>query len=722
MYQHNDTAQVWQTIAPFWPLKNLIAVNPLQGFEGLSFEKALGEGASYFQQATIPLPMEAVNRETIKWLQPFIDDGQATISMPLKEKGLYKAWRQMSRHDKRLIGKNPERLDWLKNLPEAAEDAIASCLSLLQIPQESSGKFLTLLLTTLPGWAAHIKYHTEWSQHSGSSSYSISRDDYLAFRLALTYLLWPQAKLLLEWHEKKPSSESVQNTLLEQIEKAERRFRVPLVKSLQTQHVEKSREPAAQYIFCIDVRSEPFRRALEAVGDYQTFGFAGFFGVPARIQNSVTDKSAASFPVLLSAKHEVEESPCCAKRPHGWYRKRHKRLSAIKRLYQSVKYNFTTPFALVDGIGIASGAWMLLRTLFPIRASKIRSALVHSIVEPHTLVPSIDAISLSEQCQYAKTALQMIGLCDTFAPIVVFCGHGSTTTNNAFASALDCGACGGNHGASSARIAAAIFNNPKVRMSLCKEGIVIPEDTQFIAAQHDTTTDAVQLFSDKPFDGLLQIKKDLEEARRAASSKRLQKMTSSISHDKAYKKTVRCSQDWAEVRPEWGLARNAAFIIGPRSITKSIDLDGRCFLHSYEYSIDAEGALLTGILTAPMVVAQWINTQYLFSTLDNIAYGSGSKITKNITGKIGVMQGNASDLMTGLPFQSVYVADGKPYHEVQRLMTVVYAPQEMLTRIVANQPQLQKLFGNGWVQLACLDPHDHNVFMLERDFTWKKVV
>jgi uncharacterized protein YbcC (UPF0753/DUF2309 family) len=181
------------------------------------------------------------------------------------------------------------------------------------------------------------------------------------------------------------------------------------------------------------------------------------------------------------------------------------------------------------------------------------------------------------------------------------------------------------------------------------------------------------------------------------------------------------AQDWAQVRPEWGLARNAAFIVAPRSLTKNINLEGRSFLHSYEWEKDEDGASLTTILTAPMVVAQWINAQYLFSTLDNVAFGGGSKITKNITGKIGIMQGNASDLMHGLPLQSVFKSDEEAYHKPMRLTVIVYAPKTHIDPIIKGQAILQKLFGNGWVHLVCHDPKEKQKFILQRDLTWAKL-
>lgn len=702
-------------IAPFWPLKNLIAVNPLQGLEDLPIEEALKLGAAYFQQADLPQAMLSVNRETIKWLQVFFDNGQATIAMPLRKQGLYHAWRKLVVYDGKLHAHDPQQQKWLARLPCLPEQAIAACLLRLNIPKEKYEQFLTLMLTTLPGWAAYIKYRSEWAGLDKDHLHPLTQTDYLAMRLIITSLLWPEAQALLEGHSKALKESQISS--LAKIEAAETLYRLPLLKTLSTQHLQASRTPEAQLVFCIDVRSEPFRRALELTGDYQTFGFAGFFGLPVQITDSVTGVSYASCPVLLTPKHEVKESPC-SDQQCSYDQKAYQRLTGFKRLYQSVKYTFTTPFALVETLGLLSGVWMGLRSLAPNLAAKLKASVIQTIRKPQPVEPSLDSISLAEQCTYAETALRMMGLTSHFAPLVIFCGHGSATENNAYATALDCGACGGRHGASNARVLAKMLNRAEVKAQLAQTGITIPASTRFIAAEHNTTSDEVILYGEQEAAGIQKLKQNLQKAREANSAARLKQMQ--IVNGNSYKAQLR-SRDWAQVRPEWGLARNAAFIVAPRAITAGLDLEGRCFLHSYDYTQDLDCSALTTILTAPMVVAQWINLQYLFSTVDNVAYGSGSKVTQNITGKMGIMQGNASDLMTGLALQSVYSTDTDPYHEPQRLMTLVFAPRHNLDKIIPMQAVLKKLFGHGWVQLAVIEPNDRKIYLLNRDFSWKEI-
>lgn len=711
-------AQSWQAIAPFWPLRNLIAVNPLQGFEQLPIEEALAAGAKHFQHTHLPAPMERINRLSIKWLQAFFDEGQATLTMPGRTQGLYAAWRALAPYDRTLHHGKANQRKWLRTLPENPHSMIAEGLLRLGIPQAQRTLFLTLLLTTLPGWAAHVKYRTQWSDEN--ATLPVSEVDYLALRIALTCTVWAEAKQLLDWHAH-VATRTTPAKMLRSMNEAEARFRQPLLNTLSQQPITKPHTPAAQMVFCIDVRSEPLRRAIEATGDYETYGFAGFFGVPIAVHDATRGDTHASCPVLLKPQHTITERPCCDNHTAAAHTHGHQRLRIVSRLYQSLKYGFSTPFALAEMLGAPSGLWMALRSLSPNLAHTAHHALRTAIRPEAPTAPDTSSIPFETRCAYASGALKTMGLTQHFAPIVVLCGHGSTTQNNAYATALDCGACGGHHGAPNARILAAILNEPAVRTHLAQGGITIPEATRFIAAEHDTTTDAIALFTTEDDRALgmklLELRMDLLEAQEATTTARCGTLQALPAHNPVAQLRTR-SRDWAEMRPEWGLARNAAFLVAPRALSKKVDLEGRCFLHSYDYTQDADGTALTTILTAPMVVAEWINTQYLFSTLDPVAYGGGSKVTKSITGKLGIMQGNASDLMTGLPLQSVYADHTTPYHEPQRLMTIVYAPRAMVERVVHQQAILKTLFGNGWVTLACIEPEDRSIHLLQRDLSW----
>ncbi|PPE03692.1 DUF2309 domain-containing protein [Holospora curviuscula] len=722
----------WNVIAPFWPLKNLVAVNPLKGLEALPIEQAILEGGVLFQHNELPSPMASINRQTIKWLQAFFDEAQATIGMPLRTQGLYKAWKKLAYFDTQIHGGNVKKKQWLLELSNTPEVAVEECLLRLKIPKKDHGLFLTLILTTLPGWAAHIKYRTHWTKDNPSHPHSVSEIEYTAMRLIITNLLWERARDLLEWHKTLRKLHQKKISPMTAIHHAEADYLLPLLNMLSLQAGTYPSKQAissdAQVIFCIDVRSEPFRRALEQTGNYETFGFSGFFGLPVRIQNTITEEIYSSCPVLLSPKYTVKEVSSCSSASCIQDHKHYQRLTILKTLYQSLKYNFTTSFAVVELLGFITAFWMTLKTLAPTFATKFYNFLIEKISPKAIITPVFESISFKDQCEDAESVLRTLGLTKNFSPVVVLCGHGSTTHNNAYATLLDCGACGGRHGGNNARILAKILNSEPVRHYLSEVGIAIPQSTYFMAAEHNTTRDEVEIYDTDTYNDSLKktiqiLKKDLKKAGEINSQIRCKSMNFHGNKDISTKHTQRRSTDWAQVRPEWGLAGNSSFIVAPRELTKNIDLKGRAFLHSYDYLQDPQGTFLGMILTAPMVVAQWINSQYLFSTLDNVAYGSGSKITHNVTGKIGIMQGNASDLMIGLPLQSVYKTDTEMYHTPVRLMTIIYAPWRLVDKIIETHTILQTLFRNGWVRVTCIDPDntDHHYF-LHRDLTWKREV
>lgn len=711
-------------IAPVWPLETFIACNPLQGFESQPFEEALIHATLRPKSTGRNRPLEDVNVQMIKWCCAFFDAGQCTMTMPYQDKGFYLAFLRLAYFDKQLHHHKKEAKEFLRQLPTSADEAIKICLIKLHVSEPQAEAFLSQTLRYLPGWAGFVKWKTDWEILAKSEEIRVTLTQFLAVRLVLTYLIWPDAA-----KETGSYDGDWVKTVLAQIKSNEDVFQKRLLSLLLPelkQEPEDLPRRVAQLVFCIDVRSEPFRRAIESLGDYETFGFAGFFGLPVSIDAFDGDKIKAHCPVLLKPQYVVKER---AADEHEllMYERRKDVINRCKMLYKQLKHNVSTPFVLVESLGLWCGLNMLLKSLSPRLMTHFSSRLkawLKPSISTHmaydlTETDVAQGLSLQDQIRYAEMTLRLMGLTSGFAKFIILCGHGSRTENNPFASALDCGACAGNHGGMNARLLASILNKPAVRRGLEDVGMHIPLDTVFYGALHNTTTDAVDIHTDEV--GTLiypqlfnRFQADLREAKRRTNILRMKKLSGiQGAHD-----FIRRSRDWSETRPEWGLARNAAFIVGPRTLTKNICLDGRCFLHSYRHEQDPDGALLETILTAPMVVAQWINSQYLFSTLDNVAFGSGSKITHNVVGTIGVMQGNASDLMHGLPLQSVMCTDDTIYHEPQRLLTLIYAPRACVSQLIEKHALLKNLFCNQWVHLVVIDPINQLSYQLKPTGEW----
>ena len=302
----------------------------------------------------------------------------------------------------------------------------------------------------------------------------------------------------------------------------------------------------------------------------------------------------------------------------------------------------------------------------------------------------------------AETAVRMMGM-TRFAPLVILAGHTSESMNNLYESALDCGACGGNPGAANARSAAAIFNDPDVRTNLKARGIDIPTDSFFVAAEHNTVTDAVTLLDRHLMpQSHVEVSQLFDQLQRAAADDLVSERADDLpgaSPGQSPSRVRRRANDWAEVYPELGLAGNAAMIIGPRQMTRGVDLSRRVFLHSYETELDANGTALETIMTAPLVVAQWINHQYFFSALNPTTLGAGTKTIHNAIGTIGVLAGHGGDLRRGLPWQSVGIGS-QLFHEPMRLTVIVQAPLERVGDIISRNQVLRNLLDNDWITLT----------------------
>ena len=289
-------------------------------------------------------------------------------------------------------------------------------------------------------------------------------------------------------------------------------------------------------------------------------------------------------------------------------------------------------------------------------------------------------------------------------------GHGSQTSNNAHAAALDCGACCGQTGEVNARSLALLLNEAAVRHGLHSQGIKIPADTAFVAALHNTTTDEIEGFD-------LDLLAPAAQARWARLQSVFDQACDQVRRERAPKLGLdpRASQsdlldqlrrranDGAQTRPEWGLAGNAAFLIAPRARSRGTDLAGRSFLHDYDATQDADGSVLELLMTAPMLVTHWINWQYHASTCDPLHLGSGNKVLHNVVGgHIGVFEGNGGDLRIGLSHQSLH--DGKRWvHEPLRLTVVIDASAQAIEAVIRKHAVLQQLLTNGWLYLWRFD-------------------
>jgi uncharacterized protein YbcC (UPF0753/DUF2309 family) len=713
----NEIVNAFEKIAPVWPLQDMVAVNPLRGLEGLAFQKAMNLSYQLFQQSNSSLELVAINRETIKWCQAYFDEGQAVLDLPDKNHDFYTCFRQLIIYDKKAHLNKKHNKHFLAQLPTDVDDCILLCLDRLGIASDQREDFFLFLLSTLPGWAGYVQYKRKWRYHFTEHNAASLMHDYVAVRLVLALQLSPRIKEHFCIFISRLQSHSVyyDQTWMQNLEQREMRYRAELLNKLKiNQHLtlQDTKKPLAQFVFCIDVRSETMRAAIEEQGRYATYGFAGFFGVPLTMNSLLDHKEYASCPVLLPSKHKA-------------YKKlsetelRYASLSRTWRtLYEALKYMFATPFILVDMMGISSAFNMLSNMIsardFFSKGSSVVGKTVNSNANIQTMIP------FSEKCRYAESMLRMTGLTRQFADVVVLCAHEANVTNNAYQALLDCGACGGHSGLPNASVMADILNEQHVRQYLANQAISIPAKTRFISAVHVTTTDSIHLYDadcEVSPEIISQLKNDLIKATQLCRQNRSQ-LTGNQDSEHIERTVKRKSIDWSEVRPEWGLARNASFIIAPRALTAGMNLHGRSFLHSYDWQQDPTGEWLTSILVAPLIVAQWINAQYFFSTLDNRTYGGGSKITQNIVGQFGVMQGNASDLFAGLPLQSVYESDHRRFHELQRLLAVVYAPKERVKSIFLAQPKLKSLLENQWISLVCIDPTEESISQLTDHLEW----
>jgi uncharacterized protein YbcC (UPF0753/DUF2309 family) len=674
---------------------------------------------------------QAITHQVSQTCAAYFDRHQADWQ-PARAQGLYAFWRESLQHDHSigLLMGLPQIDRAIDALPATARDAERWVLRRIGLPPAVWADYLEAVLLTINGWASWCAYQGWQAGLEGRTDPHLR--ELLAIRLAWgTVLLecqddaaaqpafralqraWGRASRLLELAERDLLVDEVWQSALEA--GYQRTLAHRLAPACAPADALPAPDAEVQALFCIDVRSEPLRHALETAWPaVRTMGFAGFFGLPMAYTPLATPARRPQLPGLLSPAIEatdrlVTPGPQSAEivgRLQGEAaRSRHRRLALDTRWADLGRWPGAA-FSFVEAAGFGYLA-KLGQWLAPARRGRPHDDLAGLPARYRPLCrPRLTGLDPADQVALAERLLRAMGLDRGCAPLVVFVGHGSQSANNAHAAALDCGACAGQTGESNARSLAALLNESAVRDGLRARGIDLPESTVFMAALHNTATDEIESFD---LDLLPPAARERWGRLRAAfdnACDRLRRvrapglgLDATVPSGDLLQRLRRRANDGAQTRPEWGLAGNAAFLIAPRRRSRGLSLDGRVFLHDYDPDRDADGSLLEQLMTAPMLVTHWINWQYHASTCDPDRLGSGNKVLHNVVGgNLGVFEGNGGDLRIGLSRQSLH--DGTCWiHEPVRLTAVVDAPRQAIDMVVAKHATVARLVENGWMHL-----------------------
>ena len=490
--------------------------------------------------------------------------------------------------------------------------------------------------------------------------------------------------------------------------------------------------PRFQVICCIDEREESLLRHVEEVApDAETFSVAGFFSVAMYYRGAADAHFIPHCPIVVIPQHWVVED--VAFTMADTHRRRAKARRALGTASQYIHLGSRTfaGGALTAVLGVVASVPLVARVLFPRLAAGVRKMfgrlvqtppVTHLRLEraatPPTDPPVLDerqfGYTLDEMAEIAERVFRDLGLISGFAPVVVFLGHGSNSLNNPHNSAYNCGACAGMAGAPNARAIAQIANDPRVRAILAQRGLVVPPETIVVGGYHNTCNDSITYFD---LDGLPashqhafeQVRASLELACDRNAHERCRRFQSApldMTFPAARRHVEERSEDLSQTRPECGHATNALCIVSRRSRTRGLFMDRRAFLNSYDPTQDdANYSILTRILQAAVPVCAGISLEYYFSYTDSAGWGCGTKLPHNVASLLGVMNGAASDLRTGLPWQMVEI------HEPVRLLFVIETTPEAMLQIMERNPGIDRLIRNGWSHLATLDPNSSRLHL-----------
>jgi uncharacterized protein YbcC (UPF0753/DUF2309 family) len=726
---------------------------------------------------------ELVNPFLIKLAAAYLDQGLAAKSMPDRDKGFLQIFCKLYQN------KNLFSANWKKELEkickkyanQKAIPLIANLLTEMQIEHDAYPQFILHSLLSLKGWAGMFYQYEKHPQKMPVQALPATLEDFLAVKLildfaALKFVLKQQksslAKINANHNTKKYQLEKQQKILQydaficakklnlkaenfakpQAIEKwyqavfsfdqftrlyylhlaYERRYRQNTLDALifaqKFQTKKQKIKPKFQAVFCMDEREESLRRHLEELSqnEFETFGFAGFFGVAMQYKGLDDVKPRALCPITITPEILIEEIACDSKLHHKYHHKKNKRgqlLNFIQNSRQAIFNGFIWSFTA----GLLKTIPLIGHSIFPRHTSHLSHKIQNfKIKRPHTRLHITSdgtarkygfkiGFSTAEMSNIVYGLLNSMGIKNNLTSLFFVIGHGSSSLNNPHEAAHDCGATGGGRGGPNARAFAAMANNLAVKKSLLAKGINI-ENTYFIGGYHNTCDDSLTYYDldllPKNLTQEFKLAQNLlEKSCQRDAHERCRRFANSPKNTSYLAAKLYAEQhanDLAQPRPEYGHATNAICIIGERSKTTNLFLDRRAFLISYDPHNDAKGEILGNILQAAAPVGAGINLEYFFSFIDQKNYGCGTKLPHNITGLIGVMNGYSSDLRTGLPWQMVEI------HEPVRLLVIVQTTPEILLKIASTKKEVGKLVSNEWIQLAAWDPENNHIQIYEK--------
>ncbi|AGI69094.1 hypothetical protein DUF2309 [Octadecabacter antarcticus 307] len=629
------------------------------------------------------------------WAQCHFDTGQALWAQ-VAEQGAWTSWRDWAMSDltPEIFGLN----NFCETISHSQRDhwhAIGDACAALEIDRKAAPSVFHGLLCDLAGWAGLGRYHLWEAQQAQTHNTTLS--ELLAIRL-----VWEQAlqaryakEVGTQWdavilrHKEPLRAETghlIDAILQRAAEQASaRRLDTLLAQAGKPTNLAEPVSCEAQLVFCMDVRSERLRRALEIVDPgVQTYGLAGFVGLPLMNQAPAAEnrKAARSVEVPDSSLRIKEDGPSTDETPI-----RDRLLRAISRFSRGA----VSSFAYVEAAGLLKLAPLVDSSQF-----HERRVVGYGPIPRLTLDPSSEAAA-----DVAEAALRSIGLRRNFAPLVVFVGHEARVTNDAQSALLQCGACCGHDAAVNVRALSCLLNETPLRELLAQRGIEIPPETVFRAGLHDTTGDTVTFFSTDPVGGrkpqpIKWLHDILDQACDIVRAERSTDLPATPRGGALYAR----GGDWSQTRAEWGLAGCHWFVAAPRNATRNRDFAGKVFLHNYDFDYDPDGNFLAEIVGGPLLVAAYTNLQYYGATVSPQHFGSGNKLVQNVCGEIGLLDGISGRLRAGGPSDQSLFLNGQPIHDALRLVARIAAPDSAIDAAIRTSPKVTSLVEHGWLEVA----------------------